>query len=57
MAISCPANSRVVLVEFAFNSPNVEVISARHANPVSLVRSDKVLLTRAAMAKLEELLK
>ena len=27
MAISCPANSRVVLVEFAFNSPNVEVIS------------------------------
>ena len=27
MAISCPANSRVVLVELAFNSPNIEVIS------------------------------
>jgi large subunit ribosomal protein L4 len=39
------------------NLPNVEVISVRHANPVSLVHSDKVLLTRAAMAKLEEMLK
>ena len=39
------------------NLPNVEVVAVRHANPVALVRSDKVLLTRAAMAKLEELLK
>ncbi len=39
------------------NLPNVEVISVRHANPVSLVHSDKVLLTRAAMAKLEQMLK
>jgi large subunit ribosomal protein L4 len=39
------------------NLPNVEVISVRHANPVSLVHSDKVLLTKAAMAKLEEMLK
>jgi large subunit ribosomal protein L4 len=39
------------------NLPNVEVIAVRHANPVSLVRSDKVLLTKAAVAKLEEMLK
>ena len=39
------------------NLPNVQVIAARHANPVALVRSDKVLLTKAALAKLEELLK
>jgi large subunit ribosomal protein L4 len=39
------------------NLRNVEVISVRHANPVSLVHSDKVLLTKAAMAKLEEMLK
>jgi large subunit ribosomal protein L4 len=39
------------------NLRNVEVISVRHANPVSLVHSDKVLLTRAAMAKLEQMLK
>jgi ribosomal protein L4 len=28
-----------------------------HANPVSLVHSEKVLLTKAAVAKLEEMLK
>ena len=39
------------------NLPNVEVIAVRHANPVALVRSDKVLLTKAAVAKLEEMLK
>jgi large subunit ribosomal protein L4 len=39
------------------NLANVEVIPARHANPVSLVRSKNVLLTKAAMAKLEEMLK
>jgi len=39
------------------NLRNVQVIAARHANPVALVRSDKVLLTKAALAKLEELLK
>jgi large subunit ribosomal protein L4 len=39
------------------NLPNVEVIAARHANPVALVRSDKVLLTKAAVARLEEMLK
>jgi large subunit ribosomal protein L4 len=39
------------------NLANVHVIPVRHANPVWLVRSKNVLLTRAAMAKLEEILK
>jgi len=39
------------------NLANVEVINVRHANPVALVRSKNVLLTRAAFAKLEEMLK
>ena len=39
------------------NLTNVMVITARHANPVALVRSKHVLLTRAAVAKLEEILK
>jgi large subunit ribosomal protein L4 len=39
------------------NLRNVEIMSVRHANPVALVRYPNVLLTRAAVAKLEELLK
>ena len=39
------------------NLADVEVMSARQANPVSLVRYPQVLLTKAALAKLEELLK
>src|SRR5437764_13254491 len=39
------------------NLANVAVIAVRHANPVALVRSKNVLLTKAAMAKLEEMLK
>ena len=39
------------------NLPNVEVISVRNANPVALVRSPNVLLTKAALSKLEEILK
>jgi len=39
------------------NLADVEVMSARQANPVSLVRHPHVLLTKAALAKLEELLK
>ncbi len=39
------------------NLDNVEVLSARHANPVALVRFPNVLVTRAAVAKLEEILK
>src|SRR3954464_883408 len=39
------------------NLTNVHVIPVRHANPVWLVHSKNVLLTKAAMAKLEEMLK
>jgi large subunit ribosomal protein L4 len=39
------------------NLHNVEVIAARSANPVALVRYPNVLLTRKAVAKLEEMLK
>jgi large subunit ribosomal protein L4 len=39
------------------NLRNVEVMSVRHANPVALVRSTHVVITKAAVARLEELLK
>jgi large subunit ribosomal protein L4 len=39
------------------NLRNVEIMSVRHANPVALVRFPNVLLTKGAVAKLEELLK
>ncbi len=39
------------------NLRNVEVMSVRHANPVALVRFPNVLITKAAVAKLEEILK
>jgi large subunit ribosomal protein L4 len=39
------------------NLANVQVMSVRNANPLALVRSAKVLLTKGAVAKLEELLK
>jgi large subunit ribosomal protein L4 len=39
------------------NLPNVEVVSVRGANPVALVRYPNVVLTKAALAKLQELLK
>jgi len=38
------------------NLPNVLVVEAHQADPVSLVRFPKVLVTRIAMAKIEELL-
>jgi large subunit ribosomal protein L4 len=41
----------------ARNLANVEVISVRNANPVTLVRYPSVLLTKAALSKLEELFK
>lgn len=40
----------------ARNLPNVLVIAARHTNPVALVRFPNVLMTRAAVAQLEEML-
>jgi large subunit ribosomal protein L4 len=39
------------------NLSNVQVMSVRNANPLALVRSAQVLLTKGAVAKLEELLK
>ena len=39
------------------NLPNVEVIAARQANPVALVRYPTVLVTRSALARLEEMFK
>jgi large subunit ribosomal protein L4 len=41
----------------ARNLRNVLVMSARNANPVALVRFSNVLLTKSAVARLEELLK
>jgi large subunit ribosomal protein L4 len=38
------------------NLPNVLVLEAHQADPVSLVRFPKILVTRNAMAKIEELL-
>jgi large subunit ribosomal protein L4 len=39
------------------NLTNVEVLDVRHANPVALVHYPHVVLTKAAVAKLQELLK
>jgi large subunit ribosomal protein L4 len=41
----------------ARNLRNVLVMSVRNANPVALVRFPNVLLTKGAVAKLEEILK
>ncbi len=45
------------LVLSARNLPNVHVIAARQTNPVSLVRYPNVVLTKKAVAKLEEMYK
>jgi len=38
------------------NLPHVMVVEPRHADPVSLVHFSKVLITRAALAKVQEML-
>ena len=38
------------------NLPNVLVLEARDADPVSLVRFNNVLVTKAAVAQFEEML-
>ena len=38
------------------NLPNVLVLEAGHADPVSLVHFDKVLITKPALAKVQEIL-
>jgi large subunit ribosomal protein L4 len=40
----------------ARNLPHVGVVAVRSADPVSLIRYDRVLITRGAVAKLEEML-
>jgi len=44
------------LILSARNLPNVMVLEARHADPVSLMRFEKVLVTREAVKHLEEAL-
>ena len=39
------------------NLTNIEVMDVKHANPVSLVHYPQVVLTKGAVAKLEEMLK
>jgi large subunit ribosomal protein L4 len=38
------------------NLPNVLVVEVQQADPVSLVRFQQVLMTKAALAKFEEIL-
>jgi len=38
------------------NLPNVEVVTVGHADPISLMRYAKVLVTKGAVAKIEEML-
>jgi large subunit ribosomal protein L4 len=38
------------------NLPNVLVVEPRHADPMSLVFYKKILVTKAALAKIEEML-
>jgi large subunit ribosomal protein L4 len=38
------------------NLPHVLVLEARHADPVSLVHFDTVLITKAALAQVQEML-
>ena len=40
----------------ARNLPNVLVLEAQHADPVSLIRFPRVLMTKGAVAKIEEML-
>jgi large subunit ribosomal protein L4 len=41
----------------ARNLENVKVVDVGHADPVSLIRFDKVILTKGAVAKFEEMMK
>lgn len=40
----------------ARNLPNVQVLEPRHADPLSLIRFPRVIVTKAAIVKLEEML-
>ncbi|MFJ4294457.1 50S ribosomal protein L4, partial [Cupriavidus sp. NPDC089707] len=39
------------------NQPHVALVEPRHADPLTLVHYKKVLVTKAAVAQIEELLK
>jgi large subunit ribosomal protein L4 len=39
------------------NLANVRVLDVNHADPVSLIQFDNVILTKGAMARFEEILK
>jgi len=41
----------------ARNLDNVKIVDVGHADPVSLIRFDKVILTKGAVAKFEEMMK
>ena len=43
------------LVLSSRNLPNVEVVTVGHADPISLMRHAKVLVTKGAVAKIEEI--
>ena len=45
------------LVLSSRNLPNVNIIDVRYADPVSLMRHAKVLMTKSAVAKIEEMLR
>jgi len=38
------------------NLPHVQVLDVGHADPVSLIKHDRVILTRKAVSKFEEIL-
>jgi large subunit ribosomal protein L4 len=38
------------------NLPNVMVVEVGHADPVSLLRYDKIIMTQSAVTKIEEML-
>ena len=44
------------LILSARNLPNILVIDAKQADPVSLLRFEKTLVTKSAVAKIEEML-
>ena len=47
---------RAILIKDYKFTPDVLVLEAHQADPVSLVRFNKVLMTRSAVAKIEEVL-
>ena len=55
-ALIVSADSDINMLKSAANIPNVSAMSASEVDPVSLVRFDQVLITSAALTKLDEAL-